>query len=94
MNKDIASDVIEYKTRTQEYHKKCLKAKERHWRQTTTELEEIKDVARIQKFFEGKVSNKIATIKKPSGVFTKDENETVTELMKHHFPGCEIYEEE
>ena len=45
-----------YRKNLTKFSKECLKAKTDHWRQTTTELTEIKDIARLQKFFEGKTS--------------------------------------
>ena len=48
-----------YRENLTKYSKECLKAKTEHWRQYTTDLTEIKDVARLQKFFEGKISRPI-----------------------------------
>ena len=80
-----------YRENLTKFSKECSKAKTNHWRQTTTELTEIKDVARVQKFFEGKIAKPIDSIRRPDGKFTSSEDETLTELMKFHLPQCSAY---
>lgn len=56
--------------------------------------EEVKDVARLQKFFENPESTQISSLRKPNGTFTRNSGESFAFLLETHFPDCEVIEEE
>lgn len=70
-----------------EYFGACNKARRNSWRQTIEELEEVKDIARMNKFMEKGPTTKVATITKQDGTSTANAQETQDELIKAHFKG-------
>ena len=83
-----------YKQKLKEYKKACDAARSNHWKSFTSELDSIKDTARLQKFFEGDNANKISTIKKTDGTYTRNHEETLEELLRFHFPECQIIDKD
>jgi ribonuclease HI len=83
-----------WRHKTHEYKKKCRKASSDCWRKEMTELENISDVARLQKFLENRSSKKLGNLKKIDGSYTNSSEENNIELLATHFPDCEIVTEE
>lgn len=71
-----------------EYKKRCDKAKVNQWRQHVEKLDNIKDVSRLQKFFETGPRKQLASLVRQDGTFTSNIDETLTTLMETHFPQC------
>lgn len=82
-------DIIKYKKIRKEYNDLCYKKKHESWKEMTNEIENIKDVSRLQKIFEKGPRKNMGTLKKADGTYTINLEESLTELMKTHFPGCE-----
>lgn len=76
---------IEARSNKNRYFKACEKAKRASWRRTVEELEEVKDIARMQKFMENGSRKEISTIMKQDGTYTSSAGETQDELMRSHF---------
>lgn len=75
------------------YRKECRKAKKFNWRENIQKLEELKDVARIQKFFEnGPTYGSI--LKNDGNTYTETWEETTDVLMQTHFQNCVTISEE
>lgn len=55
-----------YKKLRNEYHRKCKKNRHRGWRNFAEKLDNIKDVARMQKFFENGASKQVASLRNPT----------------------------
>lgn len=79
---------IEARRLKYKYFRACNKARRRSWRDMIADLEETKDIARMQKFMEHGASNKISSIMKEDGSYTTNASETQNELMKTHFIGA------
>lgn len=77
-----------YKTKIKNYHKECKKARSLSWIKFTEKLEDVKDIARIQKLMESEKPIEITTLIKSDGSYTNDKEEMISELMKTHFPDC------
>lgn len=86
--------VREYKC-FQRYFKLAIRnAKLRSWKRFCEELNKASEANRLQKCFS---KNKIVTegpIQKTDGTFTVNEEETLMELLKVHFPGCSFVKED
>lgn len=85
---ELAIAVINYKQKQREYKANCDKAYSNQWKSKMSQLEGIRDTARIQKLIERNISKSINTLSKNDGTFTNNREETVDLLMETHFPGC------
>lgn len=79
---------IEYDEYCKLYKKACRKAKTSNWRGNMEKLDKLKDVARIQKFFENGRNPMTGSLLKNDGSYTENWEETANLLMKTHFPNC------
>lgn len=77
-----------YKEAKAEYDQMVAKAKLDSWKNKTEEIESIKEISRLQKFFEKGRSKNIASIKKADGSFTTNLDDTLEHLIMNHFPNC------
>ena len=82
----------DWRSKRDEYFKKCKKAQFECWKKDMEELEEVKDVARLQKLLEKRKNKKIGNLKRNDGTYTRSCEENNMELLKCHFPNCEIYD--
>lgn len=82
------SDINYYKACRNKFTLECGKAKEKAWKEMTTELDNIKDVARLQRFFENGPRKTMGNLSRSDGTTTVDNEETTQLLMEKHFPGC------
>jgi ribonuclease HI len=83
----------EWKAKRNEYNEKCKKAKSDRWKKEMGELEDIKDVSRLQKLLEkGKTSGN-GTLRRLDGTYTNDIRSNNLEQLKTHFPECEEIED-
>ena len=80
----------EWRYQRDEYNKKCSKAASECWKKDMAELENISEAARLQKLLEHRSAKKLGTLEKPDGTHTKSCEENNLELLKTHFPDCEI----
>jgi Reverse transcriptase (RNA-dependent DNA polymerase)/Endonuclease-reverse transcriptase len=76
------------------YNKKCKKAKFNAWKKNLEKIDSVKDLAKLQKFFENGKSSHLGALVKENGEYTATPDETELELMKTHFPNCIITEPE
>lgn len=86
LNKGSPSEKKKYKMMLDSYTKLCNNAKKANWFKFTENIESTKEAARLQKFFEGKNSAKRTTLLRSDGTYTKNYDETLEELLIHHFP--------
>lgn len=70
--------------------KSIRKAGNNSWRKFTSEINNTKEAARLQKFFEGYTARRLFTLEKADGSFTNDADETHAELLRAKFPGCTV----
>jgi hypothetical protein len=84
----------EWRNKRNEYGKKCQKASSECWRKDMAEMENISEVARLQKLMENREAKKIGTLKRKDGSFTSSSEENNLELLTTHFPECEILDDE
>ena len=80
----------EWRTLRDEYNKKCRKAAADCWKKDMTEMENISEIARLQKLMENRSAKKLGTLKRSDGNYTKSCEENNLELLQTHFPDCEI----
>lgn len=73
-----------------EYRKKCRKAKHESWKQKMNQLDNIKEVARLQKLFESDRVQSLGSIKDSNGTYTANFTETIKNLLETHFSECFI----
>jgi ribonuclease HI len=83
-----------WKEKRNEYAMKCKKAAFDCWKKDMEELDKIRDVARIQKLMENRNAMKLGNLIKADGSYTCSHEENNLELLKTHFPDCEIIESE
>ena len=79
----------EYKDKKKIYKIECRKSKRNYWRKNMENLDNMRDIARVQKFFETGKQSKLGAIMKADGTYTESYSETAEELMKIHFPNCQ-----
>lgn len=90
-NRRLTSSIIlleEYRKVRNDYNKKCSKAKSESWKKKMSEMDDIKDISRLQKILESDNSANLGTLLKPDGIYTQDKDETIRHLMETHFPQC------
>lgn len=73
------------------YFSACEKAKRKSWRDT---VEEQKDISRLHKFMEKGATDGIASIVKADGTYTTNAADTQRELMREHFEGAAVLDED
>lgn len=76
------------------YNSSIKRAIREDFRKFTTRLEDTKDIARLQKILENGSAKQIASLEKEDGTYTRNVDETISELMKTHFPDCRIVNQE
>lgn len=77
----------DYKEHRDQYHAKCAKAKKRDWRHKMEKIDNIKDVSRLQKFFENGRTREISSLRKKDGTYTRNIDETLSVLhIRNTFP--------
>lgn len=72
------------------YNANVKKAMREDFRKFTERLDNTKDIARLQKLLESGPSKQISSLEREDGTFTRNIDETISELMKTHFPDCKI----
>lgn len=77
-----------YVSKNKTYVKNCEKAKSNNWKNNVTNLDNIKDISRLQKLLENSFKNKIGSPKLNDGTHTDSTEETIKHLMLTHFPDC------
>jgi Reverse transcriptase (RNA-dependent DNA polymerase) len=85
-----------YKLLKNEYLENCLKTKNTAWRTKMSELDCVKNTAKLVKILENGTTEQISSLAKPNGTFTNSNEESNDLLMKTHFPDCtlDLYNEE
>lgn len=83
-------DISRYKKFKKEYHRMIDEARFTSWKKKTQEINDIKEISRLQKFFETGPKAALTTLRKDDNTFTNDLEETLELLMKKHFPDCEV----
>ena len=79
----------EYQEKKKLYKIECRKSKRNHWRKNMENLDKLRDIARVQKFFETGKQSKLGAVMKDNGTYTESFAETAEVLMKTHFPNCQ-----
>lgn len=80
---------INYKKSRDKYRYNCRIRKKFEWRKFTSNIDSIKETARMQKIFEKKQHRTLGSLLKTDGSYTENHSESLHELMKKHFPDCE-----
>lgn len=84
-----------YDNHKKKYDKLVAKLKADSWVNKASELENIDEISRLQKFFEKGRGTEINSIVKDDFTFTESLEETLEYLITHHFPNCvEINEQQ
>ena len=87
-NKNYADDLINnYKMLRDNYRESCRKTASLAWKNHTEKLDKIHETARLQKALENPRCEKLGTLKKTDGSFTKDLKESYEYIFSNHFPG-------
>lgn len=71
------------------FERERTKAKKLGFRKFTEKLDNVKDIARLQKCYENGPRIQITSLEKKDGTYTRNINETLVTLMETHFPDCE-----
>lgn len=82
------ASIIAYKTYKKKFEKSRIKAKKLGFRRFTEKLDNVKDIARLQKCLENGPKIQMSTLEKPDGTFTRDIDESLRTLLKTHFKDC------
>lgn len=79
-----------YVDKNKTYVRNCFKAKNNNWKNNATNLENIKDISRLQKLMENSHKNKIGSLRRSDGSYTCSSEESIKLLMETNFPECSI----
>jgi ribonuclease HI len=72
----------------QRVYKNAIKArKQMHWEKFCSEIEQVKDAARLSKVLAKNTSLGPGFVKLPTGTYTSSREETIRHLLETHFPG-------
>jgi exonuclease III len=77
-----------FKELRDEYKKKCCNSKKQSWRKFAGEVDNIKEVARLQKILEKGKTRQLTGLLREDGSYTDNMEDCVRELMNTHFPEC------
>lgn len=80
-----------FKAKKREYVADCRKAKLESYKKMLVEMENTKDISRLQKLFESQNLRTMGTLLKEDSTYTSNREETHEVLFNHHFNGCEVY---
>ena len=84
--KQTEERIVEYRSARNEHVRMVNKAKRKSWQTLCNEMKDLNYVAKIQKIMKMGQRKTIGTIKKGDGTYTKDEKESLIELLNTHFP--------
>lgn len=85
---ELALLTAQYRIEQRSYKADCRHAKHKQWKKKMSELESIKDTARLHKLLENRINRNVTTVKRNDGVHSTNRDDTVDALMQSHFPGC------
>lgn len=88
LKKKSNGNMRKYKEVKDKLQKMIDEAKRDSWRDKMEEIEDIREISRLQKFFEKGRSRPITSVIKPDASYTKNMEETLEHLIRHHFPNC------
>nr|XP_024219513.1 uncharacterized protein LOC112211654 [Halyomorpha halys] len=84
----------EYRQALTEYNKEIRKSKRRSWRKFCEGIEDSSSAARIHKVLQKDRDNGPVSICRSDKTYTENQEETLKELLKTHFPQCTFVNEE
>ena len=87
--KKVKEAVKEYKEKLTKYNNERKLAKEKSWLSFCENLSSISSASRIHKVISKDHTNRMGTLKKENGEYTKDMQESLQLLAETHFSGCE-----
>ena len=79
---------IEYKNLVRVYKNKCRRDRNKSWHKTTEKIESPKELAKLNKALQSNDKNNINIFEKQDGSFTEPGLDTLTYLIKTHFPAA------
>ena len=82
-----SNDWEQYHVLISDYKRAINKAKSESWKKTCNEMEHISHTAKIHKLLSKSHTNKLGTLLKEDGTYSKTDVEILEELAKSHFPG-------